>query len=82
MLLLESLLIIKYTGNTYVLFGLDLSLVTLNILVIFTTHKSPLKKVIHARLALGHCGNPAACLHVDQVYGIPVPLSVLSPLFL
>ena len=31
-------------------------------------------------MARGHCGNPAASLHVDQVYGIPVLLSGLGPL--
>ena len=52
------------------------------ILARFTAHRNALKAVLHTGMARGHRGNPAASLHVDQVYGIPVLLSGLGPLVL
>ena len=37
---------------------------------------------MHAGITCGHCGNPAAGLHVDNVYGVSVFLSGLAPLVL
>ena len=45
-------------------------------------HKKALGAVMHAGIARGHRGNPAAGLHVDTVYGVPVFLSGLAPLVL
>ena len=55
---------------------------SVTILTRFTAHKNALRAVLHAGVARGHRGNPAASLHVDQVYGIPVLLSGLGPLVL
>ena len=52
------------------------------ILARFTAHRKALNAVLHTGMARGHRGNPAASLHVDQVYGIPVLLSGLGPLVL
>ena len=50
------------------------------ILTRMAAHKKALGAVMHAGIARGHCGNPAAGLHVDTVYGVPVFLSGLAPL--
>ena len=50
------------------------------ILTRFIAHRNALRAVLHTGMARGHRGNPAASLHVDQVYGIPVLLSGLGPL--
>ena len=52
------------------------------ILARLTAHRNALNAVLHNGMARGHRGNPAASLHVDQVYGIPVLLSGLRPLVL
>ena len=52
------------------------------ILARLTAHRNALKAVLHTGIARGHRGNPAASLHVDQVYGIPVLLSGLGALVL
>ena len=52
------------------------------ILARLTAHRNALRAVLHTGMARGHRGNPAASLHVDQVYGIPVLLSGLGPLVL
>ena len=52
------------------------------ILARLTAHRNALRAVLHSGMARGHRGNPAASLHVDQVYGIPVLLSGLGPLVL
>jgi hypothetical protein len=45
------------------------------ILTRFIAHRNALRAVLHTGMARGHRGNPAASLHIDQVYGIPVLLS-------
>ena len=55
---------------------------TVTILARLTAHKNALRAVLHSGMARGHRGNPAASLHVDQVYGVPVLLSGLGPLVL
>ena len=52
------------------------------ILARFTAHRNALRAVLHTGMARGHRGNPAASLHVDQVYGIPVLLSGFIYLFI
>ena len=47
-----------------------------------TAHRNALRAVLHTGMARGHRGNPAASLHVDKIYGIPVLLSGLGPLVL
>ena len=56
-----------------------------NYLPIFTritAHKKALGAVLHTGIARGHRGNPAASLHVVQLYGVPVLLSGVSTLVL
>ena len=48
----------------------------------FTAHKKALGAVLHAGVARGHRGNPAASLRVVQIYGTPVLLSGLASLVL
>ena len=48
----------------------------------FKAHKKALGAVLHAGLARGHRGSPAASLNVLQIYGTPVLLSGLAPLVL
>ena len=55
---------------------------TVTIFTRFTAHKRALGAVLHAGLARGHRGNPAAGLRVEQLYGVPVLLSGLAPLVL
>ena len=52
------------------------------ILARITTHKKAMGAVLHVGLAKGHRGNPAASFHVHQLYGTPVLMSGLAPLFL
>ena len=52
------------------------------ILARFIAHNNALGGVLHAGIARGHRGNPAASIHVDRVYGVPVLLSGLAPLVL
>ena len=47
-----------------------------------TAHNKALGAVLHTGMARGHRGNPAASLHVEQVYGAPVFLSGLPALVL
>ena len=54
----------------------------LTILTRFTAHNKALGGVLHTGMARGHRGNPAASLHVNSVYYIPVLLSGLAPLCL
>ena len=53
-----------------------------NILQRISSHKNALRAVLQNGLARHHRGNPAACLRVEQIYGTPVLLSGLGPLFL
>ena len=48
----------------------------------FKAHEKALGAVLHAGMARGHRGNPAASLKVEQIYGVPVLLSGLAPLVL
>ena len=48
----------------------------------FTSHSRAICSVLHAGLARGHRGNPAASLRVEQLYGIPVLLSCTASLLL
>lgn len=52
------------------------------ILARFIAHNNALGGVLHTGIARGHRGNPAASIHVDRVYGVPVLLSGLAPLVL
>ena len=52
------------------------------ILARVTAHRKALASVLHTGMARGHRGNPAASLHVEQLYGVPVLLSGLAPLVL
>ena len=52
------------------------------ILARIIAHKKALGAVLHAGLARGHRGNPAASLCVVQTYGVPVLLSGLATLVL
>ena len=52
------------------------------ILARITTHKKAMGAVLHVGLAKGHRGNPLASFHVHQLYGTPVLMSGLAPLFL
>ena len=52
------------------------------ILTRLTAHRNALRAVLHTGMARGHRGNPAAGLHVDRIYGVPVMLSGLGPLAL
>ena len=52
------------------------------ILARITEHKKALGAVLHTGMARGHRGNPAASLGIEQLYGLPVLLSGLAPLFL
>ena len=53
-----------------------------NILLRITKHKKSLGAVLSAGLARGHRGNPAAALHVHQLYCTPVLFSGLASLVL
>ena len=53
-----------------------------NILKRISAHKNALGAVLHAGLARGHRGNPAASLKVESLHGIPVLLSGLGALVL
>jgi hypothetical protein len=70
-----NLLTTVLTKHTWIL-----SYNTVTIIARFTGHKNALRAVLHAGVARGHRGNPAASLHVDQVYGVPVLLAGLGPL--
>jgi hypothetical protein len=52
------------------------------ILARITAYKKALGAVLHTGMALSHRGNPAASLHVHQVYANPVLFSGLAPLVL
>ena len=47
-----------------------------------TAHKNALAAVLHAGMARGHRGNPAASLRIHQLYGVPVLLSGIATLVL
>jgi hypothetical protein len=47
-----------------------------------TAHHRAIYSVLPAGLARGHHGSPAAALHVEQMYGLPVLLSGLASLVL
>ena len=56
-----------------------------NSIPIFTrvsAHKKALGAVLHTGVGRGHRGNPAASLHVVQLYGVPVLLSGIAALVL
>ena len=53
-----------------------------NILARISAHNSALQSVLPAGLARGHCGNPAAFLRIELLYGSPQLLSGLSSLVL
>ena len=55
---------------------------TPTILARITAHKKALGAVLHTGMARGHRGNPAASLHVEELYAIPVLLSGIAPLVL
>ena len=48
----------------------------------FSAHNRALGAILHAGMARGHRGNPAASLHADSVFGVPVMLSGLAALVL
>ena len=48
----------------------------------FSAHNRALGAVLHTGMARGHRGNPAASLHADCVFGVPVLLSGLASLVL
>ena len=48
----------------------------------FSAHNKALGAVLHAGMGRGHRGNPAASLHAETVYGVPVLLSGLAALVL
>ena len=48
----------------------------------FSAHRKALGAVLHAGMARGHRGNPAASLHAESVYGVPVLLSGIASLVL
>ena len=48
----------------------------------FSAHNKALGAVLHAGMARGHRGNPAASLHAETVFGVPVLLSGLAALVL
>ena len=47
-----------------------------------TAHNRALGAVLHAGSSKSHCGNPAASLRVDRLYGVPVLLSGIAALVL
>ena len=47
-----------------------------------SAHNRALGAVLHAGMARGHRGSPAASIHADRVFGIPVLLSGLASLVL
>ena len=53
-----------------------------NLLNRITCHKKSLGALLSAGMARGHRGNPAASLHVHQLYGTPVLFSGLAALVL
>ena len=53
-----------------------------NILSRESAHTRAVHAVLPAGLARGHCGNPAAALKVEKLYGVPVLLSGLGALVL
>ena len=53
-----------------------------NLLNRITCHKKSLGALLSAGMARGHHGNPAASLHVHQLYGTPVLFSGLAALVL
>ena len=48
----------------------------------FSAHSKALGAVLHTGMARGHRGNPAAGLHLEILYGVPVLLSGLAALIL
>ena len=48
----------------------------------FSSHTKALHSVLHAGLARGHRGNPAASIRVEKLYGVPVLLSGTASLVL
>ena len=54
----------------------------LTIMTRISAHKRALGAVLHTGMARGHCGNPAASLQVEKLYGVPVLLSGFGPLVL
>ena len=48
----------------------------------FSSHSKALGAVLHTGMARGHRGNPAASLHADSVFGVPVLMSGLAALIL
>ena len=48
----------------------------------FSSHNKAIHSVLHAGLARGHRGNPAASLRVEKLYGVPVLLSGTASLVL
>ena len=53
-----------------------------NILARLAAHRRAVFSLLPAGLAKGHWGNPAACVRVERLYGIPVMLSGLAALAL
>ena len=53
-----------------------------NIFTRISAHNNALRAVLPAGLARGHCGNPAASLRIETLYGSPKLLSGLSSLVL
>jgi hypothetical protein len=52
------------------------------ILARLTAHTRAVQGVLHTGAARGHCGNPAAAMRLQRIYGIPVLLSGLPSLVL
>ena len=46
----------------------------------FSAHNRALGAILHAGIARGHRVNPAASLHAETVFGVPVLLSGLAAL--
>ena len=53
-----------------------------NILARLAAHRRAVFSLLPSGLAKGHWGNPAACVRVERLYGIPVMLSGLAALAL
>ena len=53
-----------------------------NVLDRLSAHNKKLFSILPAGLALGHHANPAACLHAERCYALPVLLSGLAGLVL
>ena len=49
-----------------------------NIFARLSAHKRAVFSVLSSGLALGHAGNPAACMRVEKLYGVPVMLSGMA----